>query len=234
MSGHVLIDSDGRLQSLDQGFCEIMKAAAETIVGRLVIDVTAPADRAECAAAIGKLRATHQPFRISKRFLRDDGSLVWVTNTVSMVQGADRPDLIVATIDPMVETKPHSAPARLLTSAHFLVESKNDRASICDPSLFPDTAWDAILAAYIAEAEGRAVDVAALSTKLQISRARAVRWIDILLAQGILEIETHGADAYAPKGFRLTGPTYDKLEEHLSKLELWAPERTMSANATGG
>ncbi|WBO21109.1 PAS domain S-box protein [Sphingomonas abietis] len=218
--GHVLIDAEGHLLSCDQGFCDILRAEPASVVGRLVQDVTAPADREECAAAIARLRATRKPFQISKRFLRDDGSLVWVANSVSMIEGAVGPALIVATINPIVDTGEDRAPARLLSSAHFLVTCKNDRASICDVSLFPDTAWDAMLAAYIAEAEGRSIDVAALSAQLDISPVRAGRWIAILLRQGVIEIETRRADAYAPKSFRLTAAIHARLEDHLSRVDL--------------
>jgi hypothetical protein len=208
---------------LDQHFCDIMRAERSDILGRPVLDITAPADREECGEAIRRLCDTGQSFRLDKRFIRDDQTLVWVTNTVSLMRGAGGPDMIVATIDPLIEDS-HRQPARLLMSARFLVACKNDRAAVCDPSLFSDTAWDAILAAYIAEAEGGAVDVPTLAARLAIGVERAARWVTVLIGQGVLEVETRRADAYSAKCFRLTAATHRLLEDHLSRVaELMTP-----------
>lgn len=215
--GHVLIASEGHLVSVDQGFSDIMQAEPATLIGRLVNDVTAPADRRECSQAIARLWATRQPFEISKRFIRDDGSLVWVTNTVSLVDNGRDENLMVATITPITESPADRAPAKLLDCARILVDLRYDRASIFDASLFSDTAWDAILFAYIAEAEGRAITIAALADTLGISQLRADRWIGVLIGQGAIEIETRETDPYAPKSFRLTNQAHRRLEEHLAR-----------------
>jgi PAS domain S-box-containing protein len=217
-AGHVLIDGMGRLVSIDRGFCAIMQAEPAMLIGRAVMNVTAPADRAECGVAIAHLRATHTPFRISKRFIRDNGSLVWVVNSVSMVEGGDGPGMIVATIDPIVDSSEPRAPARLLDCAQLLVTCREDRAAVLDPALITDTAWDVILAAYIAEAEGRSISVASLAAALDLPAARAGRWIDILQGKGIIEIETRAADAHSAKAFRLTGDAHRRLETHLAKV----------------
>lgn len=223
-AGHVVMDRDGHLLSLDQGFCAIMQATHGALLGRQVLDLTAPADREECGEAIRLLRETHTPFQISKRFIRDDSTLVWVINTVSMMQGADGPEQIAATIDPVI-TDDHRQPARLLDSARFLRDCKDDRASVCDTSLFPDTAWDALLAAYISEAEGRAVSAQSLAASLNITGERAARWINVMIGQGVIEIETRDSDAYSPKCFRLTTITHKQLENHLSRINLMLPTR---------
>ncbi len=217
-AGHVLINEAGQLISLDKGFCDIMRSDPAHIIGRLVMDVTAPADREECATAIKGLRATGRPFRISKRFIRDDGTLVWVTNDVALVEGKDGGALIVATIEPMPEVDDDRAPGRLLDCAQFLVACKTQRAAICHPELLSDIGWDAILACYIAEAEGQSIGISGLAQRLNVPIARAGRWIDILLGEGMVEIETRHADPYSPKDFRLTARAYQRLEDHLLEI----------------
>ena len=101
---------------------QIMQAEIGSLVGRPVLDITAPADRLECGAAIDRLRATRMPFEVTKRFIRDDGGLIWVTNSVSMVGNGRDTDLIVATISPIVEPDAPRAPALLLDCARLLVE----------------------------------------------------------------------------------------------------------------
>jgi PAS domain S-box-containing protein len=217
-SGHVLVGADGQFLSIDRGFSDIMRTTPEMLIGRPVLDVTAPADRHECFTAITRLRATRQPFEISKRFVRDDGSLVWVTNTVSMVDHGRDENLLVATITPMaIENCGARAPALLLDCAQMMTDLREDRAAIFDASLFSDTGWDVILRAYIAEAEGRAITVSGLAAKLGLSQARAERWVNVLIGQGVIEIETRSNDPCAPKSFRLTGATHARLEDHLAR-----------------
>jgi PAS domain S-box-containing protein len=217
-AGHVLIDEAGLLVSIDQGFCGIMRADAASMIGRRVRDVTAPADRRECETAIANLVATRKPFRITKRFLRDDGTLVWVANSVSIVEGHVGPNLIVATVDPVGLPVDRRAPARLLECARLIVACKIDRSSVLDRELITDTAWDAMLAAYIAEAEGRVITPAALAAALDLQVERAARWIDILLKRDIVEIEMRGASPNSPKAFRLTAQAHRRLETHLANV----------------
>jgi PAS domain S-box-containing protein len=216
-SGHVVIDGDGVLLSIDRGFCSLMRLEIGALVGRPVLDITAPADRIECGQAIAKLRTTRTPFEVAKRFIRDDGSLVWATSSVSMVGNGRDSDVMIATINPIVESDEPRAPARLLDCARMITDIAADRGGVFDRALFSDTAWDAMLAAYIAEAEGRAISVGGLAYKLDIPLARAERWVNVLIGHGVIEIETREPDAYAPKSFRLTGPAHGKLEEHLAR-----------------
>lgn len=211
------------MRGLDQHFCALMHAEWADMIGRPVLDITAPADRDECGAAIRELCETGRSFRLSKRFIREDKTLVWVTNTVSKMQAADGGDIIVATIDPLIADDDRQ-PALLLGSARFLEACKADREAVFDPALFADTAWDVILAAYIAEAEGGAVGVLDLAERLGISPDRAMRWINVLIGQGALEVETRRADPYSAKCFRLTGATHRVLEDHLARVSGLMPE----------
>ena len=216
-SGHILVGSDGQLLSIDRGFSEIMHTPPEALIGRFVLDVTAPADHAECSAAIARLWATRQPFEIVKRMVRGDGSLVWVENTVSIVDHGRDEELLVATITPIPQVTAPRAPALLLDCARLMTDLREDRAAIFDSSLFPDTAWDVILGAYIAEAEGRAITASCLAETIGISQARADRWISVLIAQDAIEVETRQHDPHAPKSFRLTAATHARLEDHLAR-----------------
>jgi PAS domain S-box-containing protein len=217
-SGHVLVGPDGRVLSTDRGFSEILRTDPKSIVGRHVIDITAPADRAECCAAIADLRRSGIPFEISKRMIREDGSLVWVTNTVSMVGHGGDEDVLVATIRPIADLGDMRAPALLLDCAQMLISIRHDRSSVLSTSMILDTAWDVLLAAYVAEAKGRSIDVPGLARRARVSETRAGRWIAALLKEGALEIETRLTDPHAPKSFRLTSGTHASLESYLAKV----------------
>lgn len=217
-AGHVLIGNEGQLLDVDAAFCDIMRLGPEAICGRLVLDVTAPADRSECADAIAMLRATHRPFVIVKRFLRDDGSLVWVRNSVSITMYGSRSQTVVATVEPVEAPTFADSPAIQLDVARVMVAARRDRDMVCDPILFSDIGWDAVLAAYIAEAEGRALDTAGLSAALRHPPITVERWVKALLQHNVLEIEYRTPTANAPKAYRLTADTHRRLEAYLARV----------------
>ncbi len=228
-SGHVLIGGRGELLSIDRGFSTIMQALPASLIGRHVLDVTAPADREECSTAIARLRATGQSFEISKRFIRDDGSLIWVNNTVSIVDHGRDADLIVATVTPLVQTTDR-APARLLDAARLLAQLQIDRAERFRGSLKIDMPWSLMLAAYIAEAEGRAISAAGIAAQFGVTQQSAERWIAILLAARQVEIETREQDPCAAKSFRLTATAHLSVEDHLSlTADAYRGDRTARA-----
>jgi PAS domain S-box-containing protein len=215
-AGHVLIGTAGEFLSMDAAFCGIMRLSEDEMRGRLVLDVTAPADRMECATAIQQLRDTGRPFEITKRFMRDDGSLVWVKNTVSITIGEDRPGMIVATIEP-VSPRDARGPALLLDMARLHINARRNRESVCDPMFFSDSGWDTILAIYVAEAEGRSIDTERLAGLLGKSIALTDRWITALLRANVLEIEYANPQADTTKAYRLTAATHAKLEVFLAR-----------------
>jgi PAS domain S-box-containing protein len=215
-AGHVLIGSAGELLSMDAAFCDIIRLPEDAMRGRFVLDVTAPADRTECAMAIQRLRDTGQPFEITKRFIRDDGSLVWVKNSVSITIGDDGPGMIMATIEPVVPREDHG-PAMLLDAARLHNAVRRDRASVCDPAFISDAGWDAILAIYVAEAEGRSVDVNRLAGLIGHTTGHTERWVKALLHLEVIEIEYANPHAEAAKSYRLTAGTHYKLEAFLAR-----------------
>ncbi len=214
-TGHATINCRGEITGADSAFCRLMKSDPKTLRGKLVNDVTAPADRAECGAAIAKLLKTGAPFCIVKRLMSADGSLVWVRNTVSIMVSAGDATVIVATIEPVAEHGEDRTPALLLDAARSLVIGRSRRASICNPALFSEPSWDAILAAYVAEAEGKAVDVTSLATALGCSKAVVSRWVKTLEQYDVLEVETRNPTPDSEKAFRLTAGTHQKLEAYL-------------------
>ncbi|WCT72410.1 PAS domain-containing protein [Sphingomonas naphthae] len=218
MTGHVLIDASGRLVSLDEGFCAIMQAPCDSLLGRPVADITAPADREECDIAIQRLIQHGTPFVISKRFIRDDGSLVWVRNTVSISVPSAGPPLIIATIEPLKAPRDDRSPGVLLECAQRIIRHRRMRTLIADGGLFSDPAWDITLLAYVTEASGRALDVGAISEDQGLSPRLAAGWITALVHHRVLELEL-GHDPYANKSYRLTTAAHDRLEQYLRGVQ---------------
>jgi PAS domain S-box-containing protein len=216
--GHVLIGSAGQMLDMDAAFCDIMLYDPDKVRGCPILDVTAPADRQECERKIANLRETHRPFVIVKRLVRGDGSLVWVRNSLSITMAGGHAATVMATVEPVEAPVGNESPAILLDVARFLVKARRDRGAVCDPALFSEPGWDTVLAAYVAEAEGRAVDVATLAGMLRHAPATIERWVKALLQYDVLEIEYRNPSAIAPKAYRLTSATHRKLEEYLGDI----------------
>jgi len=214
-SGHVLIGTEGRFLDVDTAFGALMRSSPDALIGRAVLEVTAPADRAECSSAIARLRRTRQPFRRSKRFVRDDGSLVWVTNSVSITGGSSAAPIIIATIEPIEAPRLIRSPATLLQAAHFLNLSRRERAQVCGDDLASEPAWELLLAAYIQEAQGGVFDVAAMAARGGMSPRSAARWLGVLLDRDLFELELR-QNRFGLKAYRLTAAAHRRFEEYLS------------------
>ena len=82
-------DLEGRIELANPRFCEITGSSASDLVGRRMLDLTHPDDATENARLFNALVADGTPFQIEKRYLRPDGSAVWVSNQVSLIHDDD-------------------------------------------------------------------------------------------------------------------------------------------------
>jgi PAS domain S-box-containing protein len=87
---------DGQFLLVNRRFCEITDRSADELLALRVPDITHPDDRQSDAKLRQRLVANGAPFFVEKRYLRPDGSDVWVGVNVAMTQSADgtRPQLI--------------------------------------------------------------------------------------------------------------------------------------------
>jgi PAS domain S-box-containing protein len=80
---------DGRFLLVNRRFCEIVGRTAEELLTLCVPDITHPDNRESDAALRQRLVADGVPFFVEKRYLRPDGSEVWVSVNVSLMRSAD-------------------------------------------------------------------------------------------------------------------------------------------------
>jgi PAS domain S-box-containing protein len=82
-------DLTGRLLRVNDRFCEITGYPREELVnGRRMQDITHPDDLPENLVLFQKAIESGEPFEIEKRYMRPDGSEVWVSNTVTLIRDA--------------------------------------------------------------------------------------------------------------------------------------------------
>ncbi len=81
-------DLSGRFTFVNQRYCDILGYTREELVGMRMQDVTHPDDVARNVELYERLAAEGTSFQIEKRYVRKDGSLVWVSNHVTAARDA--------------------------------------------------------------------------------------------------------------------------------------------------
>jgi len=90
-------DLTGRFLLVNDRFCEVAGRSRDEILRMRMQELTHPDDLERNLALFEQTVQTGADFVIEKRYLRPDGSAVWVNNSVYAVRGADgRPEYIVA------------------------------------------------------------------------------------------------------------------------------------------
>ena len=90
--GMSITSLDGRWVRVNPALCALVGRREEELIGRPVAEITHPDDRALTDDAIhGLLTGACASATDEKRYLRPDGSEVWVLRTASLVREGDRP-----------------------------------------------------------------------------------------------------------------------------------------------
>ena len=89
-SGIAHVDLEGRFLRVNRSLCNILGYAEEDLVGRTVKELSHPDDRDMTDAARSRLHSGElESARAQKRYVRKDGSIVWVDLTVALVRDAE-------------------------------------------------------------------------------------------------------------------------------------------------
>ncbi len=97
----------GRWLRVNRKLCDITGYSSDEMLAFCVSDITHPEDRErECSAFHRVLRGEAQEFRVEKRFIRKDGSVVWGNVNATVIRdAAGRPVLTMAAIEDITERK---------------------------------------------------------------------------------------------------------------------------------
>jgi len=107
---------DGRLVWVNKKFCEIVGYTPAELRARTIADLTHPDDLPAYRGCVRELEAgTISTFSLEKRYLRKDGSAVWIHMTGSLVRAsAGAPQYLISVVQDISEQK--RAEAALLES----------------------------------------------------------------------------------------------------------------------
>jgi PAS domain S-box-containing protein len=86
--GVVQCDLAGRLVMVNDKFCEIVGYAREELLGMQISDLTHADDLTRSLRLFQKCVSAGAPFSLEKRYVRKNGSEVWVKNSVSLLRDA--------------------------------------------------------------------------------------------------------------------------------------------------
>lgn len=139
-AGIALGDLTGKLISVNQRYCEIVNRPASELIGTQMQAITYAEDVPGHAVLFKRLVETGQSFDIEKRYVRGDGSLVWVANSVSAIRNeSGRIVQAVAIAVDITERKRAQEIERLLA---LMIASSNDAILAIDLDMVI-TSWNA-------------------------------------------------------------------------------------------
>lgn len=230
--GRLAIDTTGVIVQADRDFGATMRLDATQLIGRNLLDFTAPADRERCIFLLAKLLQDGEPVSTVKRLIRDDGSHEWICNRLTLAGSDGGAVRIEVQVESAAAPSDWVEPAMLLYVAKLMVEGRRARAQNFPTLLFGDPAWDILLTAYVCEAEGGTLTVAGLKDVLGLSVANTLRWMRALNAEGMVEYE-RGDGAEEMTTFRLSCEAHQKFERFLSDRHRHATASSRAFEAEG-
>lgn len=105
--GMAHVTPDGRWLRINDKFCEISGYDREELLGMTFLELTPPEDRQASMDRVRRmLTGGHGPYSIERRYVRKDGSRVWVDLSVSLVRKTTgEPDFFICVAEDITKRK---------------------------------------------------------------------------------------------------------------------------------
>jgi PAS domain S-box-containing protein len=87
-AGIVRKSADSRLRFVNEAFCNMLGYTQEELIGKTMWELVHPEDVAENRRSYDRLMAEGIPFKLERRLIREDGSVIWVDASVSPIMDA--------------------------------------------------------------------------------------------------------------------------------------------------
>ena len=124
MAGFAQVDLDGRFTMLNDRFCEICGWSREELLTRTMQEITHPDDIGRNIPLFEAAVRYGTPFTLDKRYVRPDGSDVWVNNSVAIIRREDGTPygILAVTLDVTARRKAETELRRASESMRLAIE----------------------------------------------------------------------------------------------------------------
>ncbi len=182
-TAHCVSTTDGFILEADAGFLELLRRGEDEVIGMSYKDITYPDDLGRSEAMLASLIKRAAPVRLQKRYARPDGTTVTANVYVTRF---DNPDRLVSTLFWNEEGR-ELPPARLWEMALRARRLRQVRQQEFGSDVAMSPLGDILNCVYLAEAEGRVVEILDISIETGLSLQVVKRWIRYLISQGVME-----------------------------------------------
>ncbi|MFH5926108.1 PAS domain-containing protein [Roseomonas xinghualingensis] len=100
--GQATTDEHGRFTGVDCFTCRLLGYDARTLLKRSIQDITHPEDWPSNASLLERLWAHNEPFTVTKRYMRRDGTVVWVQAYVTKLRDVKGRGSLCALLRPVL------------------------------------------------------------------------------------------------------------------------------------
>ncbi len=206
-----ITDTRGIILDADDIYCEIVRRPRHQVLGRSPLTYTLATDRAVNAALLRRLGQGGQAFAITKRYVRGDHALQWVSLHVSAYRDGAGPTRFVATCRPHREPPLAGTVVRARRDAARWIEMLALAKQAFGGDLIAAPALEMLLHLHLAEMECQSLDPSRLAAAIGQSAAATVRWAKVLAQRELVEPERAGmVDEDMP--LRITGDAQRMIE----------------------
>lgn len=206
-----ITDDRGIIVAADPAYLEILGRLRHEVVGRSPLEFTAACDRGINTALLGRLARHGQAFSITKRYVRGDGGVQWVSIHASALREEGAATRFVATC------RPHREP----NAAGSILRTRRDATRLADMvalaklsfggDLIGSPAFEMLLHLHLAELECRSRAPGCLAEAIGQSTSATIRWARVLVQRGLIERERDGEIAFDTP-LRITGEAQRMIE----------------------
>jgi PAS domain S-box-containing protein len=125
-AGMARADLNGRILFVNQTFCDMLGYRESELLGKPIRDFTHPADAKKTTGLFSRLVKKLKPYEIEKRYVRKNGSIIWVNVSASPVYDVHGKTESAVAVDITAQKK---AQAALQKSKELLEERVRERTA---------------------------------------------------------------------------------------------------------
>lgn len=180
-----LTDEQMRIVDADDDYVAMLGYERDLLIGRTFLEITHQDDRTVNRQRAEALMAGGDPFSITKRYIAADGSVIWVTNHVSLLHvGANRRQLV--TVELLETPRPEDQRRLLRLAAERILAKRRLRTHYFQGEMFGEPAFDLLLDLFVQEMSGRQTYTTSAAVASGAPLTTALRQIAMLVERGLV------------------------------------------------